>query len=165
MSFFGKLIPGWVPLAVIAFLCVLILGQRVQVSNAKANVARSQKDLSDYKLAVSETTRKLQADTDRKRAEQLTREREAADAAKIREAALRADADGAVRELDRLRLAIRAAARRDPMPKSIATADPEPTASISDLLLDCAENYQSLAEVADRHSSDVRTLIDSWPKR
>lgn len=165
MNLFGKLIPSWVPLAVIAFLCVLILGQRVQVSNAKANVARSQKELSDYKLAVSETTRVLQADTDRKRAEQLTREREAADAAKTREAALRADADGAGRELDRLRLAIRSAARRDPVPSTVAPAQPEPGASIGQLLESCAAEAVELARIADGHASDVRTLIEIWPKR
>ena len=73
MSFFGRLIPWWLPWAVVAFLCAIVLGQRVQVSNAKAKVARSEKSLAEYKLAFSETTRILQSDTDRKRSEQLTR--------------------------------------------------------------------------------------------
>lgn len=41
----------------------------------------------------------------------------------------------------------------------LATAD-----SLGVLLGQCAENYRAMAEVADRHASDVQTLIEAWPK-
>ena len=164
MSFFGRLIPWWLPWAVVAFLCAIVLGQRVQVSNAKAKVARSEKALAEYKLAVSETTRILQADTDRKRAEQLTREKEAANAARTREARLRDDAAGAQSELDRLRLAVRSAASRSAVPRPVASAKAEPAPAFGQLFESCAIEVQELAGIADRHASDVRTLMDSWPR-
>ena len=41
-----------------------------------------------------------------------------------------------------------------------ATAD-----SLGILLGQCAENYRAMAEVADRHASDVQTLIEAWPRQ
>lgn len=54
MSIFGKLIPWWVQPLVIALLLAAVLGQRVQVSNAKANVARAQLAFSEWKTAAAE---------------------------------------------------------------------------------------------------------------
>lgn len=34
-----------------------------------------------------------------------------------------------------------------------------------DLLGDCAARYRSVAEKADRHANDVRTLIEAWPTK
>ena len=36
-------------------------------------------------------------------------------------------------------------------------------ATASELLGTCAAEYQRMAEAADRHSSDVRLMLDSWP--
>lgn len=36
-------------------------------------------------------------------------------------------------------------------------------ATASELLGTCASEYQRMAEAADRHSSDVRLMLDSWP--
>ena len=41
----------------------------------------------------------------------------------------------------------------------LATAD-----SIGILLGQCAEDYRAMAEVADRHATDVQTLTEAWPK-
>ena len=41
----------------------------------------------------------------------------------------------------------------------IATAD-----SIGSLFVKCAEDYRAMAEVADRHANDTKTLIEAWPK-
>ena len=41
----------------------------------------------------------------------------------------------------------------------LATAD-----SLGVLLGQCAENYRAMAEVADRHASDVQTLSEAWPR-
>ena len=164
MSIFGRLVPGWVPLSVIALLLVGLLGQRVQVSNAKARVAHADQALAEYKLSVSETTRILQADADRKKTAQLVQQKEAADAAHAREAKLRDDAAGARTELERLRGAIAAATRRDLVPSAAAGAADQPASPVAELLGACAAEVQELAGIADGHASDVRTLIDSWPR-
>lgn len=38
------------------------------------------------------------------------------------------------------------------------------TRSISELLNQCGTAHQELGAIADRHASDVQTLIDAWPK-
>lgn len=158
------LIPSWLYCAVLALMAFFMLGQRVQVSNAKAAVARSAKDLSDYKLSVSETTRILQAANDRKAAAQITQQLEAQNAAKTREAALRTDADGLRTERDSLLNAIHIASRRDPVPSTTASAKAQPADPIADVLGECTAEVQELAGAADGHASDVETLEDSWPK-
>lgn len=54
MSIFGKLIPWWVQPLIIVLLLGILLGQRVQVSNAKANVARAKLEFSEWKTAAAE---------------------------------------------------------------------------------------------------------------
>jgi len=158
------LVPSWVYAAVIALLLVGVLGQRVQVSNSKANVARSAKDLVDYKLSVSETTRILQAATDRKAAENTARQLEATNAARTREAALRGAADDLRLERDRLLNAIRIASRGYPVPRAASTAKAEPANPIADVLGQCTAEVQELAGAADAHASDLRTMIEAWPR-
>lgn len=158
------LVPSWLYAAAIALLLVVMLGQRVQVSNAKAAQSRSAKDLADYKLSVSESTRILQAANDRKAIAQLTRQKEAADAAKTREATLRDDAAGARTELDWLRNAVRIASRRDPVPGTAASSDDQHAATQGVVFLECAAAFTELAGKAGGHASDVETLTDSWPR-
>lgn len=164
MSLFGKLIPWWVQPLIIATLLMGLLGQRVQVSNAKANVARSAEALANYKLSVSETTRILQATNDRKAAENTARQLEAANAARTREAALRGAADDLRLERDRLLDAIRIASRRDPVPRATGAAKAEPANPIADVLGACTAEVQELAGASDAHASDLRTMIDAWPR-
>lgn len=158
------LVPSWLYAAAVALLLVGLLGQRVQVSNAKAAQARSAQALADYKLSVSETTRILQAANDRKAAENTARQLEAANAARTREAALRGAADDLRLERDRLLNAIRVASRRDPVPRAAGTANAEPTDSVTDVLGACTAEVQELAGAADAHASDLRALIESWPR-
>ena len=42
----------------------------------------------------------------------------------------------------------------------LATAD-----SLGVLLGQCAEAYRDVSEIADRHASDVQTLIEAWPRQ
>ena len=37
-------------------------------------------------------------------------------------------------------------------------------ASIGALFVQCADDYRAMAEIADRHASDVQTLTEAWPK-
>jgi len=38
------------------------------------------------------------------------------------------------------------------------------TSTLAELLGDCADRYRGVAEKADRHASDARTLSEGWPK-
>jgi hypothetical protein len=38
------------------------------------------------------------------------------------------------------------------------------TVAFADVLQQCSGRYEAVVEKADRHASDVRTLIDAWPK-
>lgn len=155
MSFFGKLIPSWVPLAVIAFLCALILGQRVQVSNAKANVARSQKELADYKLGQSEQRTladRAQRTEEQRRTDVVTKE---ATNATTESNALAPDVRRASGAADGLRSAAANTARRACPSPAPATASPrEPDTGALDLLVDVLSRSSGrnaeLAEYADR---------------
>lgn len=82
-------------------------------------------------------------------------------AAMARAVELRRVADGARAELGRLRNASDAAVRTA---TSNADACVERATSAAELLNQCAAEYQSLGERADRHVSDIKTLTDAWPK-
>ena len=46
---------------------------------------------------------------------------------------------------------------------SAATAI-DTAATLGELLGQCSEAYRELAEIADRHASDAKTLIEAWPR-
>jgi len=79
-----------------------------------------------------------------------------------RETALRAAADAASASAGSLRNDLAAVRGR----LSAATAEAcRATASASlELLGTCADEYRGVAEAADRHASDTRTLIEAWPQ-
>jgi uncharacterized membrane protein YqiK len=158
------LVPSWLYAAAVGMLLVLMLGQRVQVSNAKAAQARSAQALDDYELSVSETTRILQAANDRRAAENTTRQLEASNAARTREAALRGAADDLRAQRDRLLDAVRVASRRDPVPGPATAAGAQPPDPVADVLGACTAEVQELAGAADAHASDVQALTESWPR-
>ena len=78
--------------------------------------------------------------------------------ARTREAKLRVDAAGARKSLDGLRAATDGAvtAARASHDACLVAA-----ATTGKLLNDSTEEYRALAEVADRHVSDIRTLMDA----
>lgn len=81
--------------------------------------------------------------------------------ARAREAQLRADAAGSRDALGGLRTASEAAldAARVNHDACIDRA-----LAFSIVLDQCAAGYRGLAEKTDRHASDIKTLIDAWPK-
>lgn len=123
--------------------------------------ARHRAELGEIRLEQS--TAALQAQTQARAAEQSINRKyqEALNAAQTRQATLRADADSARAESDRLREQSADAARR------IAAAPPAAVAeyatAVGELLTDCSRRYQELGAKADGHAADVRTLIDAWP--
>ena len=81
--------------------------------------------------------------------------------ARTRQAALQRDVASARAESDGLREQAADAARR------IATAAPSAVAeyanTVTELFGECSRSYQAMAETADRHGADVRTLREAWP--
>jgi hypothetical protein len=158
------LVPSWLYAAVIALLLVGLLGQRVQVSNAKANVARSAQALAEYKLSVSETTRILQAANDRKAADNHARQLEALNAARTRETLAARAAYDLRLERDKLLDAVRVATRRHRVPSASATAEAQPADPLANVFGQCTAEVSELVRAADDHASDLQTMIDSWPR-
>lgn len=83
--------------------------------------------------------------------------------------------DATKREIDNRRAAAGARAERDGLRDELAAirkslpnladdAVRERADTLANVLGHCSREYQSLAERADRHASDVKTLSDAWPK-
>ena len=75
---------------------------------------------------------------------------------------IRSDSDASRLGLDRLR---RAAlyTTADADTTNPTAAGPERADPARELFLECGQSLQELAGRADRHSSDVQTLMDAWP--
>lgn len=84
----------------------------------------------------------------------------AQNAAAVRGVGLRRDRDRALSELERLRSAI---AGTVPVTSDAPGACVERTNTADQLLLECAADLTELAGKADRHASDVQTLMAAWP--
>ena len=84
--------------------------------------------------------------------------------AKKREAVLLADAAATNDALDSLRLSTSKARATYRLSGPTATASYQYADTGLDLLDQCAKEYSDLAAKADGHVSDIKTLIDSWPK-
>ncbi len=71
----------------------------------------------------------------------------------------------AVRTADeQLRIALDAIRDRRGLPGDPASPSDQRAGTLAELFGDCADRYRGLAEKADRHASDSRTLSDGWPK-
>ena len=153
----GKL--GW--LVVIGALLAAVLFQQVRVSNARAGADRARTEFANYKTAQAEAAAKATEANRQIEAQRQKQAQEAIDASKKREAALRSDAAASRGALDRLRNAVRSASGGVPGSASNPIGGP---ATPAELLLECGAEAQRLAEAADQHASDVKTLTDAWPK-
>ena len=86
---------------------------------------------------------------------------EAQNAAKTRDYNLRIAVSLARDERERLRVELEEAQRQ--LAGLSAEACINRAATLSDVLNQCTERYTGLAEKADRHVNDIKTLNDSWP--
>lgn len=95
---------------------------------------------------------------------ELQRKKDAAlKAAEARAAALRAAAAGAAAESDGLRAQL--AEARVQLSSSTCSSITRYADTLSQLFDQCQGQLVTLASKADGHASDVRTLLDSWPKQ
>jgi len=122
-------------------------------------------DKSGYGRAVSEYNVKLNFEKDVARAKEQymqTKLQEAQNAATQRDQTIRAAATAAATAGDRLRIALDTI--RAGLPNATPAASRDTAAALAAVFGDCAKEYRGLAEIADRHSSDSRTLIEAWPR-
>ena len=121
-------------------------------------------DSAGYKRAVAEYNVKLLAATNAARVKEQsmqTKLQEAQNAAIQRDQTIRTAAAAAGAANDRLRIALNAI--RASLPTDTANASRNTAAALATVFGDCAEKYRGLGEIADRHASDSRTLIEAWP--
>ena len=118
-----------------------------------------------YDRAVAEYNQKLieaqkaAAEKEKQYAAQLA----AANAAAIqREQSIRAASTAAATASTGLRDAL--GAIRNGMPSADADALRKSVTALAAVSGECADRYRGVAEKADRHASDVKTLIQAWPK-
>lgn len=114
------------------------------------------------------------------RAEYATKLAEAKEAARKREAELTTQRDEAVSHANERDQTIRTVAAggaaaslglrdtlagiRNGVPSAAVETLRQSTATLATVLGDCQARYRELAEKADRHASDSKTLSDAWPK-
>jgi hypothetical protein len=152
-------------LLVLLAVAIVAFGfEYAHVQEVRRQLAEAATEMAKYKESVAETTRLLQASSDRAHAAQLTQVQEALNAATTRNTKLAADAAGVQSRLDRLRSAVRLAARRDSVPNAAAAPADQPVSTTGQLLLECGQALADMAAAADRERSDKQTLIDAWPK-
>ena len=67
---------------------------------------------------------------------------------------------------ERLRVALDALRTTEPrkLPGDPTGTPADATATLAELLGVCTDKYRGVAEAADRHASDARTLSQGWPK-
>jgi hypothetical protein len=158
------LLANW-KLAAMAVLLALLGLQTVRVSGLHEDLAKLRQAHAEQDADRQRIAREAEAANNRTALARFNQAQEAINAARTREISLRADADGARSELDRLRIATarRAAARSD-VPSESRTAADQPAATEGIVFLECASAFTELAREADGHASDVQTLRDGWPR-
>lgn len=152
------LVPSWVWAAAVVALSAMAVVLTLQLSAAEVNLAHSQVEVADLNTAIADANTKAA----QQQAELASIALKAQNEAKKRENDLRIAAASAAAESGGLRDELTAS--RLQYDKLSRDAVIERANAVSAVLADCSRRYQGMAEVADRHASDVKTLIDSWPR-
>lgn len=149
------------PWALCGILLLALSAQTVRLSNAKAETekerashATTQKNYAEAVANALEARRKFEIELQEKVNEAVRKAQKQAEQDRAAAAAARADADSLRQQLSEARNALANA-------PSAAIIDYAVT--VSELFDNCVREYQSMAEKAQGHASDVKTLIDAWP--
>lgn len=152
------LVPRWVWAALVAALAATSCKLTIDLGSVKLELEKSRVAVAERDVAI--------ADANSKAAIQAAALSQAVvkaqNDAKKREADLRSAADAARSESDGLHGDLEAL--RADYDKLSRDAVIERAAAVGAVLDQCQRQYQGVAAKADRHASDVRTLIDAWPK-
>ena len=157
-----NLVPKWVWLAIIAALSATSCKLKLENGSLTLEVEKHATKIAQLKSDIAISNQQAAEQVARNQAQA----REAERAATNRQAALRRDAAVAATELERLRVAL--SAYTQPRVTAVAASiapgldNPDP---LPELFLDCSRRYFEVAGKADGHASDVKTLMDSWPKQ
>ena len=117
-----------------------------------------------YDRAVAEyTARQVIAEQSARKVEQELRKQleDARNAATERENTIRASAAAAGAASASLRDTL--ASIRNGVPGATAASLANSVVALATVFEQCQGRYRGMAEIADRHASDVKTLIDAWP--
>ena len=159
----------WKPALIAAALATsFAAGWKVESWRTDAQVQRLMTRHAELQTAAA--TKAKDAEAAARAAEAKNRATEAAlnqqiqdaqNAARTRETVLRRDADAARKSAVGLRDQL--SAIRSELAAASSEARADAAVALSLVLEQCSERYRGLAETADRHASDVKTLSDAWP--
>lgn len=152
------LIPRWLLLAALVAAGVFAGAQTVRLADARGDVANAERQVAELRHAIDVAN----TEAANKAAALQSAVTKAQNEATKREATMRAAYSAAVSESDGLR--DDAANLRNQLAGATAAASAERAAAVAAILADCGREYQRLAQKADRHASDARTLSEAWPR-
>ena len=153
-----NLIPRWLLAGLLAAAVALYGVTQVKLIGARLSLANAQATVVTLNTAIEEANARAAIQKSTLEANVLKAKNEAT----IREELLRTSAASAQSESDGLRDDL--AAIRGQLGQLSRDAVAERAVAISVVLDQCARRYQGLAAVADRHVSDLKTLMAAWPK-
>lgn len=145
------LIPRWALAAIIGALLIVIGVRGFALESVRAELAEAKAEASSLRELAARQAQNL-----------ITAVLKAEHESKKRETDLRAAAIAAATESDGLRNDLDAA--RSELGKLSRDAAIERAAAIGAVLAQCAARHQDLAQRCDRHTNDLRTMIEAWPK-
>ena len=119
-------------------------------------------DFAGYKAQVAQQAVEARQAALKQQAAWIKEKEDAEVNSALREAQLRTERDTALAAGRRLRDDLTTLRTRLPhaIPSAcLATAD-----TLAGLLDQCQQEYRGMAEVADGHANDARTLMEAWPK-
>lgn len=125
-----------------------------QLAEVQAESSQYRAEVLAEKAAASERLRKVEGDFNAKY-------QAAVNAARDRERVLRADLVAVRDAVASVRAQASEAARR--LAQAPAPAVLEYANTLGDVFAECSARYGEVAQAADGHASDARTLIEAWP--
>lgn len=128
---------------------------RATVKDLRADIAQMESDQAQASAAAVVTAAQGTAQHQRRKDDALEKAARRADALLADNRALHTELARLRSEIDRVPGRIRAASH---------AAVAEYAATATDVFDQCVRAYRDLATQADGHATDVRTLIDAWPR-
>ncbi len=158
MIAFLNLVPRWVWMALVAALAATSCKLTIDLGSIKLELEKSKVAVAQMEAAIAQANTEAAQKTAALQRAVLKAQNEAI----LRENTLRAaavaaasESDGLRNDLDAMRVQLDGASR---------DAAVERAAAIGAVLGQCAARHQSLAQRCDGHVSDLKTLIESWPR-
>lgn len=158
MSAFLNLIPRSVFLAVIVALATLSGSLAYDLYCTGTALAESKQTISNLNISIEESNTRAATQAANLKSEVIKAQNEA----KQREQILRGVINAAATESNGLRNDLDA--MREQFDYLSRDAIAQRATAVAGVLGECSKRYAELAEKADRHALDVKTLMAAWPK-